>query len=336
MTSGPIVDVTAEAPGAAESADGVEIAVLVPCLNEERSIGRVVADFRLALPTATIYVYDNGSSDETERVALQAGAIVRSEPRRGKGNVVRRMFADVDADVYVMVDGDATYDATRATEMVERLLRDNLDMVVGTRETEQTDEERAGHTFGNRLFNGVIAAIFGRHFTDIFSGYRVLSRRFVKSFPAESHGFETETELSIHAIDLRVPVAEIATDYRPRGEDLGESKLRTFRDGFRISWTILRLFREVRPLQLFLIIAALFTMAAWGVGGVVVAEFIRTGTILHIPSAILATGLQVLAGIFLAIGVMIESVSRSRRETKRLFYLQFRSPRHGRDRPSTD
>jgi regulator of protease activity HflC (stomatin/prohibitin superfamily) len=208
-------------------------------------------------------------------------------------------------------------------------------MVVGTRapDDDAGQQERAGHAFGNRAFNSAVGAIFGRHFTDIFSGYRVLSRRFVKSFPAESHGFETETELAIHAIDLRVPVAEIPTRYRPRGEDLGESKLRTFRDGARIAWTILRLFREVRPLQLFLIVALLLTIAAWAIGGIVVVEYAQTGLVARIPSAILATGFQLLAGIALAIGVIIESVSRSRREMKRLFYLQLPPPGTRRHEP---
>jgi glycosyltransferase involved in cell wall biosynthesis len=313
----------------------VSIAVLIPCLNEEQSIAGVVREFRETLPSASIYVFDNGSTDGTAAAAREAGAIVRSEPRRGKGNVVRRMFADADADVFVMVDGDGTYDAARAPEMVSFLLERSLDMVVGTRapDDDAGQQERAGHAFGNRAFNSAVGAIFGRHFTDIFSGYRVLSRRFVKSFPAESHGFETETELAIHAIDLRVPVAEIPTRYRPRGEDLGESKLRTFRDGARIAWTILRLFREVRPLQLFLIVALLLTIAAWAIGGIVVVEYAQTGLVARIPSAILATGFQLLAGIALAIGVIIESVSRSRREMKRLFYLQLPPPGTRRHEP---
>lgn len=314
--------------GTSGEARPIEIAVLIPCLNEERPIAGVVREFREALPTASIYVFDNGSTDATAARAREAGAIVRSEPRRGKGNVVRRMFADADADLYVMVDGDGTYDAARAPEMVSLLLERSLDMVIGTREPDEdiAQLERAGHAIGNRAFNNAVGAIFGRHFTDIFSGYRVLSRRFVKSFPAESHGFETETELAIHAIDLRVPVAEVPTQYRPRGGDLGESKLRTFHDGARIAWTILRLFREVRPLQLFLILAALLTIAAWAIGGVVVVEYAQTGLVPRVPSAILATGLQLLGGIAVAIGVVVDSVSRSRREMKRLFYLQLPPP----------
>src|SRR5688572_12515728 len=237
------------------------IAVLLPCYNEEAAIGATVEGFRRALPGADIYVYDNNSSDRTSEVAAAAGAIVRNERQQGKGHVVRRMFADVDADVYIMADGDLTYDPKAAPAMVELLRRDQLDMVVGTRQHEAKDAYRGGHVIGNRLFTGILARLFGRSFSDIFSGYRVFSRRFAKSFPVLSEGFEIETEMSVHALELRMPVGELATAYGARPEG-SESKLSTYRDGWRILKTIAVLYRIERPVLFFGGIAALLIIAA--------------------------------------------------------------------------
>lgn len=231
--------------------EGARVAVLVPCYNEAPTVARVVADFKAAVPGCTVYVYDNRSSDGTGDIARAAGAVVRREERPGKGGVMRRMFAEIDADIYVVADGDATYDATRAPEMIERLVRDDLDVVTGIRDHEERDAAyRHGHQFGNRMFNWLLGVLFGERPKDMFSGYRVLSRRFVKSFPAEAKGFEIETELTVHALELRVPTAEIVTRYfeRPEGST---SKLSTYKDGLRILYTMARLFRDVRPLPFF-------------------------------------------------------------------------------------
>ena len=301
------------------------VAVVVPCYDEAVSIGTVVEDFRRALPDAVVYVFDNNSTDDTVAVARAAGAVVRSEPRQGKGNVVRRMFADVDADVYVMVDGDATYDASAAPVLVERLLADGLDMVVGARRHLEAADERAGHQLGNRMLTWFLGWLFGRQFDDILSGYRVFSRRFVKTFPAEAAGFEVETELTVHALELRVGVAEVATDYRLRMEG-SDSKLSTFRDGWRILLTMLRLFEAERPRLFFGGIAAVLVLASVVLGLPVVFEFAETGLVPRFPTAILAATLGLLGSLSFFAGAILETVSRGRRETKRLAYLQHPRP----------
>ncbi|MDR3629661.1 MAG: glycosyltransferase family 2 protein [Desulfocapsaceae bacterium] len=303
------------------------VAVLVPCYNEEKTIGQVVEDFRRALPKADIYVYDNNSSDETARLAAEAGAIVRLERHQGKGNVLRRMFSDVEADVYVLVDGDNTYDAASAPGMITKLLTDRLDMVVGTRLT--AFDETAfppGHEWGNKLLTGFVTLIFGREVTDMLSGYRVFSRRFVKSFPALSKGFETETELTVHALELRMPVAEVVTPYgqRPLGS---ESKLKTFRDGFRILKTIVDLFKEERPLIFFSLLFVLLALVAVILAVPVFITYVGTGLVPRFPTAILATGIMILAFLSLACGVILDMVTLGRRELKRLNYLSIPAPR---------
>jgi glycosyltransferase involved in cell wall biosynthesis len=305
------------------------IAVLVPCYNEALTVGRVIADFRQALPGCTIYVYDNRSTDGTGDIARTAGARVRHEPRPGKGGVVRRMFAEIDADVYVVTDGDATYDATRAPEMVAMLVNDGLDLVTGIRDDEGRDAAyRRGHRFGNRAFNVLLGLLFGERPTDMFSGYRVLSRRFVKSFPMEARGFEIETELTVHALELRVPTAEIRTRYFERLEG-SASKLSTYRDGFRILATMARLFRDVKPLPFFSGFAVLFAAIGLGIGVGVVVEFMETGLVPRLPSAVLATGLTLLASLSFACGMILDSVARGRREAKRLAYLGARDTDFG-------
>lgn len=301
------------------------IAVLIPCYNEALSIGQVVADFMAALPSATIYVYDNNSTDQTREVARAAGAVVRIETHQGKGNVVRRMFADVEAEVYVLVDGDGTYDAASATRMVELLLTESLDLVNGARVPVTQQAFRPGHVFGNRLLTGSVAAIFGSRIRDMLSGYRVFSRRFVKSFPALASGFETETELTVHALELRLPMAEVQTPYgdRPTGS---ASKLRTFRDGFRILRTILLLVKEERPLQFFTITALLLAAIGLALGIPVVSEFLRTGLVLRLPTAVLATGSMILAFISFVTGLILDTVTLARREIKRLHYLGLQGP----------
>jgi glycosyltransferase involved in cell wall biosynthesis len=297
------------------------IAVLVPCYNEATTVARVVSDFRAALPGCVVYVYDNRSTDGTGDVARAAGAVVRYEARPGKGVVVRRMFAEVDADVYVMTDGDATYDATRAPEMLAALVRDDLDLVTGIRDDEGRDDAyRRGHRFGNRAFNALLGLLFGERPTDMFSGYRVMSRRFVKSFPMEARGFEIETELTVHALELRVPAAEIRTRYfeRPEGSS---SKLSTYRDGFRILATMARLFRDVKPLPFFAGLAVLFAAFGFALGAGVIVEFMETGLVPRLPTAVLATGLMLMASLSIACGMILDSVARGRREAKRMAYL---------------
>ena len=299
----------------------MKVAVLIPCYNEEKAIPMVVRDFRAALPDADIYVYDNNSKDRTVEVARASGAFVRSEPLQGKGNVVRRMFADIQADIYVMVDGDGTYDAASAPRMIERLLTGHLDMVVGSRlHTEAAGAFRAGHHFGNKLLTGTVSRIFGDRFDDMLSGYRVFSHRFVKSFPAVSAGFETETELAVHALSLRLPVAEIETPYgvRPEGS---VSKLSTYRDGIRISWMILQLFREERPMVFFSLLFAALALLSIVLGVPVVIDYTRTGLVPRLPTALLATGIMVLAFLSLVAGFVLDNVTRGRREIKRLAYL---------------
>ena len=304
------------------------IAVLLPCYNEEAAIAQTVAGFRAALPEAAIYVYDNNSTDSTREIAAAAGAVVRTERMQGKGNVVRRMFADIEADVYVMADGDATYDAAAAPELVERLLSEQLDMVVGARRSEVEEAYRRGHRLGNRLFTGLLASLFGRTFSDIFSGYRVFSRRFVKSFPALSRGFETETEISVHALELAMPVAEIVTAYGARPEG-SHSKLSTYRDGWRIMRTILHLFRIERPVLFYGGIAAFLAGVALLLAVPLVVTYAETGLVPRFPTAILVTGLMVVAFISFAVGLILDTVVRGRREVRRLAYLSFPAPGAG-------
>jgi glycosyltransferase involved in cell wall biosynthesis len=304
---------------------GLRIAVMVPCYNEEVAIQQVIADFRQALPTAAIYVYDNNSKDRTMDVARQAGAVVRREPLQGKGNVVRRMFADVEADIYVLVDGDATYDAASASSMIQKLLDEQLDMVNGARVTQIEKAYRAGHKFGNWLLTAMVALIFGDRFTDMLSGYRVFSRRYVKSFPALAGGFETETELTVHALELRMPIAEVATPYKERPEG-SVSKLSTFKDGFRILWTIIVLVKEERPIQFFGLFCGLFALASVGIMVPVIQEYLQTGLVRRYPTAILATGLMILSFLSLTCGLVLDTVTRGRREMKRMRYLNIPAP----------
>lgn len=299
-----------------------KIAVLLPCYNEEAAIAQTVAGFRAALPHAAVYVFDNNSGDRTVEVARGAGAIVRTERMQGKGNVVRRMFADIDADIYVMADGDATYDPESAPAMVARLIEDGLDMVVGTRVHEAADAYRRGHVLGNRMMTGILAKLFGRSFTDIFSGYRVFSRRFVKSFPVLSEGFEIETEMSVHALELKMPVGELETRYFARGEG-SVSKLSTYGDGLRIGRTILTLYRIEKPMLFFGIIAAAFAVLSVILAIPLGITYAETGLVPRFPTAILATGLMILAFLNLFAGLILDTVVRGRREVRRLAYLSF-------------
>ena len=303
----------------------VRVAVLLPCYNEEAAVGATVAAFRAALPDAAIYVYDNNSADRTAEAARKAGAIVRTERQQGKGHVVRRMFADVDADVYVMADGDLTYDATAAPGLVAMLLDEQLDMVVGARKHEVEDAYRDGHVLGNRAFTGLLASLFGRSFSDIFSGYRVFSRRFAKSFPVLSAGFEIETEMSVHALELRMPVGEVVTAYGARPEG-SESKLSTYRDGWRILKTIAVLYRIERPVLFFGGIAALLIIAAVVLSVPLVITYLDTGLVPRFPTAILATGLVIVAVLSFFAGLILDTVTRGRREMRRLAYLAVPGP----------
>jgi glycosyltransferase involved in cell wall biosynthesis len=307
------------------------IAVLVPCYNEEAAIATVVADFRAALPTATIFVFDNNSTDRTVAVARAAGAEVFTEPHQGKGNVVRRMFTDIEADLYVLVDGDATYDAPSAQKMIERLLRERLDMVVGGRVDQDAAAYRAGHRTGNRVLTNFVGGMFGREFNDILSGYRVFSRRFVKSFPALSGGFEIETELTVHALELGLPVAEVETPYYARPEG-SSSKLSTWRDGFRILLTIFRLYRAERPLRFFTVIGAVLALLSLGLGIPVIVTFIETGLVPRLPTAVLSMGLMLLAFLSVSAGLILDTVTRGRREAKLFAYLAQRAPGEERRR----
>src|ERR1700710_2557584 len=296
------------------------IAVLVPCFNEEAAVATVVADFRSALPSAEIYVYDNNSSDRTKTIAVEAGAKVRSERRQGKGHVVRRMFADIDADIYVLVDGDATYDAASAPRMIERLVADHLDMVVGLRVDQAEAAYRRGHRTGNWMLTRFLSAVFGQEFKDILSGYRVFSRRFVKTFPVLSDGFEIETELSVHALELALPVAEIETPYyaRPQGSF---SKLNTWRDGFRILGTILKLYRSEKPLRFFTAIGIFLMLVSIGLAIPVVVTYLEQGLVPRLPTAVLSMGLMILAVLSVSSGLVLDTVTRGRREMKLLAYL---------------
>jgi len=299
---------------------GGKIAVLVPCRNEEASIAQVVHEFRHHLPAATVYVYDNASSDETAQVARDAGAQVFVEPLVGKGNVVRRMFADIEADIYLMVDGDGTYDASSAPRLIHYLVTNGLDMVNCARVPSDSAAYRPGHRFGNQVLTGLVARVFGNRLSDMLSGYRALSRRFVKSFPALSTGFEIETELTVHALELRAPVGELSAPYvsRARGS---ASKLHTVRDGLRILRLIVHLVKEERPFQFFT--TGFFALAASSIalGIPVVTQYFATGMVGRLPTAVLATGLMILAFLSLMCGLILDTVTRGRRELKRLLYL---------------
>jgi glycosyltransferase involved in cell wall biosynthesis len=301
------------------------VAVLLPCYNEEAAIAATVRGFRAALPEAAVYVYDNNSSDRTREIAAEAGAVVRSEPQQGKGHVVRRMFADVDADIYLMADGDLTYDPTSAPTMVAMLANEQLDMVVGTRKHEAKDAYRGGHVLGNKLFTGLLAGLFGRSFTDIFSGYRVFSRRFVKSFPVLSSGFEIETEISVHALELRMPVGEVETVYGARPEG-SESKLSTFRDGWRILKTIVTLYRIERPVLFYGSIGAFLLALALVLSIPLIVTYYHTGLVPRVPTAILVTGMTIIAVLCFFAGLTLDTVTRGRREIRRLAYLAQAAP----------
>ena len=298
----------------------MRIAVLVPCFNEETAVATVVGDFRKALPSAQIYVYDNNSSDRTAVVAREAGAEVRSEYRQGKGHVVRRMFADVDADVYVLVDGDATYDAPSAPRMIDVLLSEHLDMVVGLRVDQSEAAYRRGHRTGNWMLTSFLSQVFGKAFKDILSGYRVFSRRFVKSFPVLSDGFEIETELSVHALELALPVAEVETPYYARPEG-SFSKLNTWRDGLRIIGTILKLYRSEKPLRFFTAIGIFLALLSIALAVPIVVTYLETGLVPRLPTAVLSMGLMIVALLSASSGLVLDTVTRGRREMKLLAYL---------------
>ena len=307
------------------STEQPRIAVLLPCFNEEAAIADTVRGFREALPGAVVYVYDNNSRDRTRERAAEAGAIVRSERQQGKGHVVRRMFADVDADIYVMADGDLTYDPAAAPAMVDLALADQLDMVVGTRRHEAKAAYRGGHVLGNRLFNALLRGLFGRSFTDIFSGYRIFSRRFVKSFPVLSAGFEIETEISVHALELRMPVGEVETAYAARPEG-SQSKLSTYGDGWRILKTIATLYRTERPALFFGLIGLVLLTAAVLLSVPLVITYLDTGLVPRLPTAILVTGMTIVAVLCFFAGLILDTVTRGRREVRRLAYLALPPP----------
>ena len=317
--------------GPKADSSGYTIAVLVPCYNEAVAVAKVVKDFRAALPDATIFVFDNNSTDDTAKAARAAGAEVFQEMHQGKGFVVRRMFTDIEADIYVLVDGDATYDAPSASAMIARLLTDRLDMVVANRIDSVQAAYRTGHRTGNMLLTGFVAWVFGPMFTDMLSGYRVFSRRFVKSFPVLSGGFEIETELTIHALELGLPAAEIDTPYyaRPQGS---ASKLNTYRDGLRILRTILALYRAERPLMFFAIIGSVLALVSIILAIPIFITYVETGLVPRLPTAILSMGLMMLASLSAGIGVVLDTVTRGRRETKLLAYLSHRAPGEERRR----
>lgn len=302
------------------------IAVVLPCYNESATIAGVVAAFRKAIPDARIFVFDNNSTDATARIAREAGAQVIAERRPGKGHVVRRMFAEIDADVYVMADGDGTYDAACAPQLVSMILDDRLDMAIGVRAGVGQNAHRAGHAFGNRAFNALYQALFGAGYGDIFSGYRAFSRRFVKSFPALSSGFEIETELSVHVGQLQLPVGEIETPYGARVEG-SASKLRSVRDGLRILRMFATLLKETRPLLFFGAFAGVFAIASLALGAPLVETWARTGLVPRLPTAVLCTGLALIACLLTACGLILDSLARARIEQKRMFYLAVGSPR---------
>lgn len=300
--------------------ENVQVAVLIPCFNEEKTIEKVIRDFRTSLPSCKIYVYDNNSSDQTAKLARQTGATVRTEVRQGKGFVVRRMFADVEADVYVLIDGDDTYDASAAPALVNALLSRGFDMITVIRKDNEVNAYRFGHRIGNRLLTRLVQLFFGQGVTDMLSGYRILSRRFVKTFPAMSGGFDIETEMSVHALEIGIPMAEYEAHYgsRPTGS---QSKLKTYQDGFRILVRILRLVREERPLLTFGVLSAIFGVIGLAAGVPIVLEFARTGLVPRFPTAILASGLMILSFLSLTAGLVLDTVTHGRREHKRLTYL---------------
>ena len=304
----------------------MRIAVLIPCYNEELTIGLMIASFRAVLPGAEIFVYDNNSTDGTAAAARAAGVGPRLETLPGQGHVVRRMFAAVEADVYILVDGDGTYDVPGARFLLSRLIADRLDMVVGRRvSAEGSGAYRAGHAFGNRLLTGAVSLAFGARFTDMLSGYRALSRRFVKSFPSLSQGFEIETELTVHALSLHLPAAEVDTLYYARPEG-STSKLNTYRDGLRILLTIVKLLKEERPFAFFSAVAALLLGAALILAAPLLATYLQTGLVPRLPTAVAATGLTILASLSFACAVVLDSVRHGRRELRRLFYLREAAP----------
>ena len=319
----PITPDARPSSGPAAEANGARIAVLIPCYNEALTIRGVVEDFRRVLPGADIYVYDNNSRDGAPDIARAAGAIVRTEGRQGKGNVVRRMFSDVEADCYVMVDGDGTYDAAAAAAGVRLVAGDGFDFVNIARLTGVAEAYRRGHRFGNAMLTGIVRGFFGRNTSDMLSGYKVLSRRFVKSFPAMSHGFETETELTVHALEMRMPMTELSAPYRERPEG-STSKLRTFRDGWRILMLISRLIKDERPLAFFASLGGLFTLAGLALGIPIVVEFFHTGLVPRLPTAVLSVGLIVLAALSVFAGLILDVVTKARQELKRLAYLSIR------------
>lgn len=297
-----------------------QVAVLIPCYNESTTLANVINDFKHQLPHSAIYVYDNDSTDNSVEIAKNAGAKVKHVSLRGKGQVVRRMFADIEADIYVMVDGDATYDATYVHQAIELLQTNSLDMVVCKRHPHDQYSFRRGHALGNKCFTKAINLLFGHQFNDIFSGYRIFSRRFIKSFPAISQGFEIETEITIHALQLGIPSAEIETPYqeRPPGST---SKLHTINDGLRILRTILLLFLYIRPMIFFGLLFTLCMSIALVLGGPIILHFIHTGFVPRLPTAVLAASFGLLASLCLACGIILDSVSRSRLENKRCWYL---------------
>lgn len=301
------------------------IAVLVPCYNEAKTIASVVSDFRLALPQATIYVYDNNSSDRTAEMAREAGAVVRRETRQGKGHVVRRMFADIDADCYVLVDGDDTYSAPAAAKAIETVLLNGVDFVNIARVSAAEKAYRPGHRFGNVMLTELVRFFFARQSTDMLSGYKVLSRRFVKSFPAMSSGFETETELTVHALEMRMPMAEISAPYKERPPG-SFSKLSTFRDGWRILMLIARLIKDERPLRFFTAIGLAMMLSAFGISVPVLTTYLETGLVPRLPTAVLSVGLMITGFLSIFTGLILDVVTKSRQEMKRMAYLAL-SPR---------
>lgn len=304
--------------------DELTIAVLVPCYNESGAIGKVVGDFRRNLPHATIYVYDNNSTDGSITEARNSGAVTRTELRQGKGFVVRRMFADVDADIYLLVDGDDTYEADAAPRLIGRLVAENLDMVNGMRVTSQAQAYRPGHVIGNRLLTGLVRLLFADEFRDLLSGYRVFSRRFVKSFPILSGGFEIETELTVHALELGMPVAEELTQYRERAAGT-QSKLRTYSDGARILWLILKLLKQERPMRTFGLLGIALLLISIALAQPLLNEYLRTGLVPRFPTAILSTGLALTGFLSITCGLILDTVTRGRQEAKRMRYLQIPS-----------
>ena len=325
-SSSPVLPVESTRLNAERGTQGLRMAVLIPCYNEAAAIERVVSGFRDALPDARIFVFDNNSTDGTAAIAAKAGAETRHVRQQGKGHVVRRMFADVEADLYLLVDGDATYDAASAPAMIDRLLQDGLDMVVACRRDSESAAYRRGHRFGNRMLTEFVARVFGRAFTDILSGYRVFSRRFVKCFPAIATGFEIETELTVHALELRMPIGELETPYYARPEG-SASKLRTYRDGWRILSTIIRLYQLQRPLSFYGSIAAGLAILSVLLAIPLIVTYFQTGLVPRLPTAVLATGMMVLASLSLTCGLILDNVTRGRQEMKRLHYLGIQGPR---------